>query len=65
MAESAAVYARPNDPIDLADKLHDLLGDEGRRASMGQFGRKRVFDTLSWDISKRSLVSAYEALADE
>jgi len=45
-AQEASLYARPNDAVDLGDKLIDLLDDPQRREQMGAFGRKRVLEEL-------------------
>src|SRR6185436_10753314 len=61
-AQQASLYARKNDPLDLAEKLLSLLDDEDRRYSMGRFGRMRVAHELSWDHEVPKLLAAYEAL---
>ena len=60
-AGDAASYARPNDPLALAESILELLDDPVRRTRMGQVGRERIRGPLSWDTSARSLVAAYEA----
>ena len=59
-AGEASLYARANDPKDFAAKIAWLIDhpDEGRK--MGQLGRKRVLDTLSWGHSVPHLLAAYE-----
>lgn len=61
-AQEAALYAQPNDVIDFAGKIEELLADPSRRAEMGAYGRERVEKQLSWDHSKAILLSAYESL---
>jgi glycosyltransferase involved in cell wall biosynthesis len=61
-AQEASLYARRNDPIDMADKILSLLDDEDRRRSMGNFGRLRVANELSWDHEVPRLLAAYEAV---
>jgi glycosyltransferase involved in cell wall biosynthesis len=61
-AQDASLYARPNDAIDLAAKILELLDDPARRKQMGQFGRERVVSKLSWDHEAPKLLAAYEAL---
>ncbi len=61
-AQEASLYARRNDPIDMAEKILSLLGDEDRRRSMGNFGRMRVANELSWDHEVPKLLAAYEAV---
>jgi len=38
----------PTDPAALARALHELLSDPGRRAAMGEAGRRRVQEQFSW-----------------
>ncbi len=61
-AQQASLYARRNDAVDLADKILDLLADEGKRRQMGEAGRRRVIDHLAWPHEVPKLLSAYEAL---
>ena len=61
-AQEASLYARKNDPVDMADKILSLLDDEDRRRSMGNFGRLRVANELSWDHEVPRLLAAYEAV---
>ena len=61
-AQEASLYARKNDPVDMADKILSLLDDEDRRRSMGNFGRLRVANELSWDHEVPKLLTAYEAV---
>ncbi|HYD31442.1 MAG TPA: glycosyltransferase family 4 protein [Azospirillaceae bacterium] len=60
-AGDASLYARPNDALDLATKLAELLDDEERRRHMGALGRRRVEDELSWEHEAPNLLAAYEA----
>ncbi|MGQ0749519.1 MAG: glycosyltransferase family 4 protein [Betaproteobacteria bacterium] len=61
-AQHASLYARRNDPIDLAEKILELLDDPARRAWMGQYGRRRVESELEWRHEIPKLIAAYEAL---
>ena len=61
-AQEASLYARRNDPNDMADKILSLLDDADRRRSMGNFGRLRVANELSWDHEVPNLLAAYEAV---
>lgn len=58
-AADASVYAASNDPVDFADKILDLLADEGRRERMGRFARERVVRDLSWQRQIPALIDAY------
>jgi len=59
-AGDAAVYARPNDPIDFAEQILKLLDSESLRRQLGDIGRQRIEEKLNWEIEKRSLLAAYE-----
>jgi glycosyltransferase involved in cell wall biosynthesis len=61
-AQQAAVYARRNDPVDLALRIAELLDDPARRAAMGAFGRRRVENELEWRYEAPKLVCAYDTL---
>jgi len=61
-AQEASLYARRNDPEDLAEKILDLLADEQMRERMGRFGHERVEHVLSWDHEAPRLLAAYETL---
>lgn len=61
-AQEAAVYVKNNDVAEYGNKIIELLDDPERREQMGQFGRKRVENLLSWDYSQSVLGSAYEYL---
>jgi glycosyltransferase involved in cell wall biosynthesis len=61
-AQGAAVYAAPNDELCFAKEIDALLEDSERRQQMGQAGRRRVEDELSWDASRRVLVHFYTDL---
>jgi glycosyltransferase involved in cell wall biosynthesis len=61
-AEDAALYAVENDEVEFAKLIAELLDDPDRRERMGKIGRRRVEDALSWDVSRRNLLAAYEDL---
>jgi glycosyltransferase involved in cell wall biosynthesis len=58
-AGDASLYARKNDPIDLADLIESLLADPERRRRMGEFGVRRVAESLSWSHQVPELIRAY------
>ena len=65
-AQAASLYAKRNDPVDLAMRISELLDDPARRAAMGAFGRRRVESELEWRYEAPKLIAAYAALwADE
>lgn len=61
-AQDASLYAKPNDPIDLAVKIVALLDNEPARKRMGQVGQERVRSALAWEHEAPRLLAAYEAL---
>ena len=61
-AMDSSLYAKKNDPIDLANKIIELLDDPLRREQMGKFGRKRVENELEWQYEVPKLLKAYETL---
>lgn len=60
-ASDAALYARPNDPVDFAEKILTLLDSDSLRQELGARGRRRVEESLNWEIEKQSLLAAYQA----
>jgi glycosyltransferase involved in cell wall biosynthesis len=63
-AGEAAAYAPANDVVAFAMRLCELLEDPVRRAEMSRAGRHRVQEQLSWDVSRRNLVTFYDRLAE-
>jgi glycosyltransferase involved in cell wall biosynthesis len=62
-AQTAASYARPNDPVDFAQKLLDLMENSSLRSLMGEAGYVRVQKELAWQHSVPKLLSVYEKVA--
>jgi glycosyltransferase involved in cell wall biosynthesis len=56
------LYARKNDERDMAEKIVTLLDDEQTRNNMGQYGRRRVEETLAWEHEAPTLLAAYDLL---
>jgi glycosyltransferase involved in cell wall biosynthesis len=61
-ARAASLYARRNDPFDLALKIVALLDDPERRRAMGAYGRRRVENELEWRYERPKLLAAYDSL---
>jgi len=59
-AEGAALFAKPNEPIDFAQKIVRLMDAEPLRKELGSVGKRRVETTLNWEIEKRTYLRAYE-----
>jgi len=58
-AKEASLYAKANNPVDLAQKIIELADDPERRAKMGKYGRKRVVEELNWQHQITPLLTAY------
>jgi len=59
-AADAALYARPNDPVDFAEKVLTLLDSESLRRELGERGRRRIVEHFNWIIDRNALLQAYE-----
>jgi glycosyltransferase involved in cell wall biosynthesis len=58
-AGDAAVYADADEPESFAGCIDELLSDSALRTRMGEAGRRRVENELSWEYSARELRAAY------
>lgn len=63
-AREASLYAAPNDPVDMADKICELVDDPARRSAMGKYGRERVVKELNWQHQIDPLLAAYKQALD-
>lgn len=59
-AGDASLYAVPNDPLDFANKIIDLLADAPLRDRMGRIGRERLETELSWERQVPKLLKVYD-----
>jgi glycosyltransferase involved in cell wall biosynthesis len=59
-AGAAARFARGDDVEDFARHIAELLDDPAERARLGDAGRRRVTEALSWQHSERALRRAYD-----
>ena len=59
-AGSSSLYAIANDPVDMAEKILELLDDPELRQKMGHVGRQRIKDELAWCHQVPKLLAAYE-----
>jgi glycosyltransferase involved in cell wall biosynthesis len=64
-ADSAALYARPNDELDFAKKIAALINDPSQRQRMGEVGRERIKSGLAWPFQAEKLVHAYGDLFEK
>ena len=58
-ASDAALYAQPNEPVDFAEKILKLLDSKELRCRLGQSGRRRIEESLNWEVEKKKLLEAY------
>lgn len=61
-AQSAALYAKPNDELEFAKAIEQLMDDPERRRVMGEFGRQRIETQLEWRHNAPKLLQAYDSL---
>ena len=59
-AQEASLYAEPNNAVDMARKVVELLNDPERRKKMGEYGRNRVINELSWEHTSKALLEGYD-----
>lgn len=62
-AGSASLYAKPNDEIEFADKILDLLADPAQRSTMGQEGQRKMREELEWKHQAPKLLEAYAIIS--
>jgi glycosyltransferase involved in cell wall biosynthesis len=58
-AGEAASYVTPNSIEEYAQAVAALMDDPERGKKMGEYGRKRVQEVLSWEHVSAELISAY------
>ncbi len=61
-AGEAALYVTPNDEIEFAKAIAQLMDDPAKRSQMGAHGRTRVRDELNWNVTSQNLLRAYRRL---
>ena len=64
-AQDAALYAVPNDKLDMARQVLKLVQDPALRAQMGEYRRQRVEAQLKWEYSAEKLLALYAEVAKE
>jgi glycosyltransferase involved in cell wall biosynthesis len=62
-ARDSALYARPNDELDFARQIAELLDDPEKRKRMGKKGRERVENALAWKYQQNYLLEAYSVMS--
>lgn len=58
-AQAAALYVRPNDELEFAERVSWLLDHPAECKKMGEIGRNRVANALAWEYSVPELLRAY------
>jgi glycosyltransferase involved in cell wall biosynthesis len=58
-AQEAAMYVVPGNAQEFGQAIVTLLADPERRRNMGEFGRQRFLNHLSWEHQKHNLFEAY------
>ena len=64
-AQEAALYAKPNEERELAKTILAVIDDPEMAEKMGDFGRARIVNELSWEHSAPVLLGAYEHLQNK
>lgn len=64
-AQEAALYVKPNDELEFARALAELMDDPERRQAMASFGRRRAETSLAWHHSVPNLLKVYGSLSSE
>ena len=59
-AQEASLYAEQNNANDMADKIVYLLENADVRKKMGEYGRNRVVNELSWEHTSKALLEGYD-----
>src|SRR6266566_6490222 len=63
-AGEAAIYVRPNEEVEFATTVAQLMGEPELQKRMGTYGRRRVEEELQWAKVGKNLLTAYGTLLD-
>ncbi|MCU0713836.1 MAG: glycosyltransferase family 4 protein [Pirellula sp.] len=63
-AGESAIYANNNDISDYARATVQLMNDPALRSKLGQIGRERVDNGLTWEHQSKQLIALYDDLFD-
>jgi glycosyltransferase involved in cell wall biosynthesis len=61
-AQQAGLFVQPNDELEFAKALAQLMDDPSRRKSMGTLGQRRFEAELAWSHSVPYLLAAYRTV---
>jgi glycosyltransferase involved in cell wall biosynthesis len=64
-AQDAGLFVAPNDEMEFARALAELMDNAARRQTMGECGRRRVAAEMAWSHSVRHLLRVYQDLLRE
>jgi glycosyltransferase involved in cell wall biosynthesis len=64
-AGEAALYAEPDDQVDLARRIARLINDVALRSQLGAIGRQRMEQQLAWPYQKQRLLNVYAHLRQQ
>ena len=64
-AGEAALYAEPNDQVDLARQIARLIDDVALRSKLGEIGRQRMEQQFAWSFQKQCLLNVYDNLMQQ
>jgi glycosyltransferase involved in cell wall biosynthesis len=59
-AQDAAIYVRPNDELEFAERVSWLLDNPKQCKTMGEIGHDRVANALAWEYSEPELLRVYD-----
>lgn len=59
-ADKAAIYIENNNEVAFAETIIGLLRDSDKRKEMGEIGRRRILDSLNWEVQRLKLREAYQ-----
>ncbi|HBE19767.1 MAG TPA: glycosyltransferase WbuB [Cyanobacteria bacterium UBA11149] len=63
-AQEASLYAKPNDELEFAEKILQLLESPQLREKIGSEGRRRMEEILEWRHQSPKLLAAYEKVRE-
>lgn len=64
-AGDAALYALPDDQVDLARQIARLIENDALRSQLGSIGRQRMEHQFAWQYQKQCLLDVYNLLVEK
>ncbi|MDX2213847.1 MAG: glycosyltransferase family 4 protein [Oculatellaceae cyanobacterium bins.114] len=62
-AQGASLYAQPNDEVEFAERILELLESSALRQQLGAEGKRRMEEELEWRHQAPILLKAYESIS--